>query len=691
MGARDCDPRRSVAAHIWGEEARMKRSFLPWLICFCLFTSPGLESVSVLLAQERPAPARARSGRRGVPAPADGRASQQQQRQQPQQPSGSSRARQHPGRTPQEQIAYYTKQIESTDGAERAKGYTLRGKAHYDARQYDKAIADLLESLRLAPGNSTTYMFLGFCYQATDKPLDAKLAAAWSELYRGQPDKAIRAFDEAIRMDPHSAVAYAGRGKARLRWSQVDAGLDDLARAIEIDPRYGEAYLTRAEHYAKAGEGKLALADLDAAIRAGSKDAEVFVRRGMARVALGQFDGGIEDLTQVLARQPNHTGALYRRGVAFTMVRQHHKAIADFDKLIQVKPNYPAAHTARALAKLAREDFAGAAADCDEAIRLNRHDADAHFMRGRLHLRQPDEAQARLDAVAHITRAVRLDPALAKPALAELEPLLQRRPDFTSALHARGVARYQMGDYEAALEDLNRIVADPHVPTAMMYYDRGMAYYQQKQYDSAARNFDWCIERDPHLDAARLARGQVDFVRGNYEAARKHFQDVAFRNRDDLQANKHLAMAEHRAGRSDYAMETLRRMSSMQAGAAQDPEPYYLKGVILAERGDFPAAAAEMESAVRFDPTNDLYRKTLKEFQGRRRGGRGSEAGMSSEEFGAFLVAGVAFILVANAMTGDDRPPPSASLPVDHFPFQQKSLLDAAVEAGVIKTGTLPF
>ena len=658
----------------------MTRPFLPWIVCFFVLTAPALENVAILAAQRSAAPSRGRTppGRRG--APADAGTDEQPARQ----------GRQRGSHTPEAQIAEWTERLNSaTDDTTRAKAYALRGMAYTQLKEYDKAIADLRESIRLDFGHPTTHMFLGSCYQATNKPVEASIERGWTELFSRQPDRAIAAFDQAIRLDPRSAAAYTGRGKARLQWSQVDAGLADLAKAIEIDPRYGEAYLTRAEHYGKAGDGQRVLADLDAAIRAGSQDPEVFIRRGTARVALGKFDGGIDDLSKVLERQGDRRAALYQRGVAYTMMGQHNKAVADFDKLIQVQPNYPAAHAGRALARLAQEDFAGAAADCDEAIRVNRHDADAHFMRGRLHLRTPDDEQAYIDAVTHIMRAVRLDAGLAKAALAELEPILQRRPDFTSALQARGVARYQLGDFKGALADLDRIVADPHVPSAMAYYDRGMAYYQLKEYDSAARNFDWSIERDPHFAAARIARGQVDYARGNYEAARKHFQDVAFRDRNDLAAHKHLAMAEHRAGRSDYAMETLRRISSIQAGGGQDPEPYYLQGVILAERGDFTAAATEMESAVRFDPTNDLYRKTLKEFQSRR-AGHGAAGGMSSEEFGTFLVAGVAFILVANAMTAGDRPPPSAPMG-SSFPFEQPSPLQQAVDLGLIKTGNLPF
>ena len=49
-------------------------------------------------------------------------------------------------------------------------------------------------------------------------------------------DRAIRDFDEAIRLDPKYARAYAERGYAWLAKGNYDQALKDYDQAIRLDP-----------------------------------------------------------------------------------------------------------------------------------------------------------------------------------------------------------------------------------------------------------------------------------------------------------------------------------------------------------------------------------------------------------------------------------------------------------------------
>ena len=69
--------------------------------------------------------------------------------------------------------------------------------AWYAKKDYDKAIADGNEAIRLAP----TY---ALAYNSRGNAWDAKK----------EYDKAIADFGEAIRLEPKYALAYANRGQA---------------------------------------------------------------------------------------------------------------------------------------------------------------------------------------------------------------------------------------------------------------------------------------------------------------------------------------------------------------------------------------------------------------------------------------------------------------------------------------------
>src|SRR5262245_61621728 len=56
---------------------------------------------------------------------------------------------------------------------------------------------------------------------------------------------AIRAFDEAIRLQPTFARAYTLRGTAYMLTGDYQKALSDLNQAIRIDPRNAAAYCDR--------------------------------------------------------------------------------------------------------------------------------------------------------------------------------------------------------------------------------------------------------------------------------------------------------------------------------------------------------------------------------------------------------------------------------------------------------------
>jgi len=73
----------------------------------------------------------------------------------------------------------------------------MRGEAHYAKGDYDGAIADFSEAIRLDPKFAIAFSGRGLAYSA-----------------KGDHDRAIADFNEAIRLDPKSRIAFYNRGLA---------------------------------------------------------------------------------------------------------------------------------------------------------------------------------------------------------------------------------------------------------------------------------------------------------------------------------------------------------------------------------------------------------------------------------------------------------------------------------------------
>ena len=118
---------------------------------------------------------------------------------------------------------------------------------HSERKQYDDAVADFGEAIRLDPKLATAYIARGF---------------AWSQ--KKDFDKAIADYTEAIGLEPRNADAYYDRGLAFGKKKQFKKAILDYSETVRIDPSRSWAYNNRAWIWATCPDatirdGKLAV------------------------------------------------------------------------------------------------------------------------------------------------------------------------------------------------------------------------------------------------------------------------------------------------------------------------------------------------------------------------------------------------------------------------------------------------
>jgi tetratricopeptide (TPR) repeat protein len=125
-----------------------------------------------------------------------------------------------------ESIAACTRVIAAGQG-NLSWAYNHRGSAYQAKGNDDRAIADYDEAIQLDPKNARAYNNRGIAYHA-----------------KGNNDRAIADYDEAIRVDPKYAFAYFTRGLAYHAKGNNDRAIADYDEAIRLDPKYAFAYTT---------------------------------------------------------------------------------------------------------------------------------------------------------------------------------------------------------------------------------------------------------------------------------------------------------------------------------------------------------------------------------------------------------------------------------------------------------------
>ena len=187
---------------------------------------------------------------------------------------------------------------------------------------------------------------------------------------RGDFDRPIADFDQAIRLEPGKAPAYSHRGNAWASKGDRDRTLADYEAAIHIDPGNAALLRDRGILWRQLGDLDRALVDFDHAIRLGFSDAGAYNERGLVWHVKGRHERAIADFNQALKIDPKFVGAFINRGIALRSKGELDRAIADFGQAIGIDPTMPAAYYNRGLARSEKQDFDLATTDFAKAREL---------------------------------------------------------------------------------------------------------------------------------------------------------------------------------------------------------------------------------------------------------------------------------------------------------------------------------
>lgn len=191
-------------------------------------------------------------------------------------------------------VLYFTRKISAEPN--QAVWRHNRGLVFFEQAQYDQALNDLNEAIRLGPREPEFRSSRGIFYLAKheyDAALkdfnDAIRLAPDDSMYwanagtarakKGEWDKAVRAFDQALSLDPTNANAYNSRGNVWADQRNYDEALKDYDEAIRLDPEFAAAYRNRGTARADQRHYEKALADYDRALQLDATDAQALDAR----------------------------------------------------------------------------------------------------------------------------------------------------------------------------------------------------------------------------------------------------------------------------------------------------------------------------------------------------------------------------------------------------------------------------
>ena len=362
--------------------------------------------------------------------------------------------------------------------------YINRGTAYLSKQDYDHALADLSQAIKIEPNRAAAYFNRAVIFYS-------------KENY----DRAIADCNQVIKLQPDFALAYLKRGAIYFAKKDYDLAITDFNQAIKLQPD-SDTYMIRGDFYYEKDDYDLAITDYSQSLKF-KPNLSAYNQRGHSYNLKGDYNLAIADFNQAIKLKPDYVPAYNNRGLSYKHKGDYDRAIADFNQAIKLKPDYALAYHNRGNIYAQKGDYDRAVADFNQAIKLKY--ASSYSDRGYTYALKGDYDLA----LADVNKALKLDPSSA------------------GAYATRGFAYAGKGDYVRAIKDYNqalKLIEDKGTTrhdfkkkivvtydVDQIYYHRGLAYRKQGKKDQAITDFKKALEltKEPEMrqDAEKQLKG----------------------------------------------------------------------------------------------------------------------------------------------------------------------------------------
>ena len=405
-----------------------------------------------------------------------------------------------------------------------------RGLIWKEKKEYDKAIADYNEAIRLDPTYAAAYNNRGNAW--TEKKEYDKAIADYNEAIRLDPkgwhpptttgaqpggakkdfDKAIADYDECIRLDPKDAMAYNNRGRPGKPRRTTTRPSPTMTKPSASIPR--SQGLQQPGRCLGRKEGCTTRPSPTSPRRSGSiPTCPAYNNRGSAWSQKKDYDKAIADYNEAIRLDPTYATGLLQPGpvpgTAKKELRQGHRRL---QRGHPARSKYALAYSNRGDAGYAKKDYDKAIADYNEAIRLDPRFAPALLRpgqrvdgTGRTSTRL-SPSSTRLSGSIPGSHCL-LNPGQlvdAKRSTTRPSPTTTRRSGSIPGMPSPSTTGQRLAakkDYDKALADYDEAIRlDPD--SVLAHNNRGGVWYYKKDYDKAIAEFNEAIRLDPNFAGA---------------------------------------------------------------------------------------------------------------------------------------------------------------------------------------------
>lgn len=227
----------------------------------------------------------------------------------------------------------------------------------------------------------------------------------------------------------------------------------------------------RAQVYIHTRQFEEALADFTAIIGSYPNESDGYLERGNIYRLLGRDEEALADYQRATTHNPP-LEAYYNRAGLLSELGRDEEALADYEYVLELDPEHLDALVNRASIFYEQGDYTRSRQDIEHGLQLDKNNSQLLCMLGLLEMAE----ERPLEAEVALTRAIEYDPSL------------------IAARVNRAILFFERKNVAAAIRDLTQALEREANATA--FYNRGIAYQSQENWQQASDDFSHALALD---------------------------------------------------------------------------------------------------------------------------------------------------------------------------------------------------
>ena len=348
-----------------------------------------------------------------------------------------------------------------------------------------------------------------------DRGYDASLS--------GNIEEAISCYTKALQIDPQNKYAYHVRAVIKMETGDLKGALSDYNKAIEISPNFTEAYIGRGRTKERMGDAKGAKADFE--------KAEDLRKRGV--------DHALEDIDKEIEADPKAAKKILDRGTYKLLERDYKGAVKDFNRYLELvgRPKNSGVYHSKARALQELGDIQGAIDTYSLIINVFPIDLRAYELRASLREKIGDKA----GAISDLSTMQEMIREKKRQQIDQKNQTIKKNPNSYYAYKRRAELRAELGEYEAALDDMEKAIElapdDKFLLGMKSKKDSILREMHKKKEEQQKRDkideLNKYIEKHPDSFSSYKDRAKLKIQLGENEAALGDIEKAMDLNPDD--------------------------------------------------------------------------------------------------------------------------------------------------------------